>query len=209
MRLFRKHLLVAMHMTGGQPARGTEVVTTTYCNQPNGQSRGVFVEDGLLVYVTMYHKGIGHSGTATVIHRYLPQHVGELLFYYLWIVLPFWHQLEHATGREVKLEPSPFLWGPIQEQAWTGPQRKEQQSLLEENDDNEESDEEDSSQAGLREKTAPAASGAGRTEQWGTNQLRRAIERASLHCFTRSSTRRSGGITCPRSFSATSRTRLC
>jgi hypothetical protein len=106
----------------------------------------------------------------------------------------------------VKLEPSPFLWEPIQEQAWTGPQRKEKQSLLEENDDNEESDEEDSSQAGLREKTAPAASGAGRTEQWGTNQVRRAIERASLHCFTRSSTRRSGGITCPRSFSATSRT---
>lgn len=50
---------------------------------PNGQSRGVFVEDGLMVYVTMYYKGIGHAGTAKVIHCYLPQEVGELLFYYL------------------------------------------------------------------------------------------------------------------------------
>ncbi|KAF1923105.1 uncharacterized protein M421DRAFT_13137, partial [Didymella exigua CBS 183.55] len=46
LRLFREHLLVAMHMTGGQPARGTELVTVTYKNTPNGQSRGVFVEDG-------------------------------------------------------------------------------------------------------------------------------------------------------------------
>jgi superfamily II DNA helicase RecQ len=178
MRLFREHLLVAMHMTGGQPARGTEVVTTTYRNQPNGQSRGIFAEDGLLVYVTMYHKGIGHSGKAKVIHRYLPQEVGELLFYYLWIVLPFWHQLERTTGREVKPEPSPFIWEPIQEQAWTGPQRKKKQPLLEENRDSEESDE-DGSRTGLQERMA--AGSAGRTEQWGTNQVRRAIERASLH----------------------------
>jgi hypothetical protein len=63
-------------MTGGQPARGTEVVTVQYMNSPNGESRGVFIEDGLMVYVTMYHKGIGASAKAKIIHRYLPREVG-------------------------------------------------------------------------------------------------------------------------------------
>jgi hypothetical protein len=174
MRRFREHLLVAMHMTGGQPARGTELVTTTYRNQPNGQSRGIFVEDGLMAYVTLYHKGIGQTRQAKVIHRYLPHDVGELLFYYLLMVLPFWQQLERAS-RDVQSEPSPFIWEPIQEQAWTGPQRKKQQQLPAAANDSGESEDEH-----LPEKPKPAAA-AGRTEQWGTNQVRRAIERVSLH----------------------------
>ena len=86
---FREHLLVLVHMTGGQPARGTEVVTVQHMNSPNGESRSVFIKDGLMVYVTMYHKGIGASAKAKIIHRYLPREVGELLFYYLWMVMPF------------------------------------------------------------------------------------------------------------------------
>jgi hypothetical protein len=43
----------------------------------------VFVKDGLIVYVTMYHKGIGYARTAKIIYRYLLREVGELLFYYL------------------------------------------------------------------------------------------------------------------------------
>ncbi|KAI9881994.1 MAG: hypothetical protein M1823_006286, partial [Watsoniomyces obsoletus] len=184
MRQFREHLLVAVHMTGGQPARGTELVTVTYKNMPNGQSRGVFVEDGLMVYVTMYHKGIGHAGTAKVIHRYLPEEVGELLFYYLWMVLPFWQKLERASGRAVDAEPSPFLWEPIREERWTGPQRKKKQRLQQLPDTREYSREEsgaeeDGTRTGLEEKPMPVGA-AGRTEQWGTNQIRRAIERVSL-----------------------------
>jgi hypothetical protein len=76
-------------MTSSQPARGTELVTVMYRNMPNSQSRGIFVKDGLMVYVTIYHKGIRHTGTAKVIYRYLPREVGELLFYYLWLVLLF------------------------------------------------------------------------------------------------------------------------
>jgi superfamily II DNA or RNA helicase len=186
LRLFREHLLVAAHMTGGQPARGTELVTVTYRNMPNGQSRGIFVEDGLMVYVTMYHKGIGHTGTAKVIHRYLPREVGELLFYYLWLVLPFWQKLERASGRVADAEPSPFIWEPIREERWTGPQRKKKQRLQQPSEarehGEEESDaEEDGTRTGLEEKPVPVAvAAAGRTEQWGTNQIRRAIERVSL-----------------------------
>ena len=129
LRRFREHLLVAVHMTGGQPARGTELVTVTYKNMPNGQSRGIFVENGLMVYVTMYHKGIGHAGTAKVIHRYLPREVGELLLYYLWLVLPFWEKLERASGRVVHVEPSSFVWEPIREERWTSPQWRKKQQL--------------------------------------------------------------------------------
>lgn len=176
MRRFREHLLVAMHMTGGQPARGTELVTTTYRNQPNGQSRGIFVEDGLMAYVTLYHKGIGQTRQAKVVHRYLPQEVGELLFYYLWMVLPFWQRLERAS-RDVQSQPSPFIWEPIQEEAWTGPQRKKKQQPPAVADDSGESEDEP-----LPEKAkAKAKPAAGKREQWGTNQVRRAIERASLH----------------------------
>jgi superfamily II DNA helicase RecQ len=190
MRLFREHLLVAMHMTGGQPARGTELVTTTYANPPNGESRGIFVEDGLMVYVTLYHKGAGQSGKAKVIHRYLPREVGELLFYYMWMVLPFWHRLERACGRDVKSEPSLFIWEPIPEQAWTGPQRKKkplpESAASSSDEDGEDSkdgeDNDNNTQTGTGEAPAPpaAASSAGRVERWGTNQVRRAIERASL-----------------------------
>lgn len=145
-------------MAGGQPARGTELVTVTYMNMPNGEGRGVFVEDGLMVYVTRYHKGIGASGKAKVIHRYLPQEVGELMFYYLWMVLPFWRKLESASRNADAREASPFIWQPAKEEAWARPQRKKRRRLN-------------------HEEGKPAST---RTERWGTNQVRRAIERVSL-----------------------------
>ncbi|KAF2835755.1 hypothetical protein M501DRAFT_917198, partial [Patellaria atrata CBS 101060] len=43
---FRQKLLVLAHMTGGMPARGTEIVSVQYMNSPNGEGRGLFVEDG-------------------------------------------------------------------------------------------------------------------------------------------------------------------
>ncbi|UPX19607.1 uncharacterized protein EKO05_0009865 [Ascochyta rabiei] len=76
---------------------------------PNAESRRLFVKDGLMVYVTMYHKGIRQTSNAKVIYRYLPREVGELLFYYLWMVLPFWQKLERASSRRHVPEPSAFL----------------------------------------------------------------------------------------------------
>ena len=54
-----------------------------YKNSANGESRGIFIEDGLIVYITRYYKGYRASGKAKIIHYYLPQEVRELLFYYL------------------------------------------------------------------------------------------------------------------------------
>ncbi|KAH7339179.1 hypothetical protein BKA66DRAFT_435191, partial [Pyrenochaeta sp. MPI-SDFR-AT-0127] len=67
-RLFREYLLVLAHIIGGQLVRRIELVTVTYINIPNREGRRVFIEDGLIVYVTRYYKGIRASGKAKVIY---------------------------------------------------------------------------------------------------------------------------------------------
>ena len=117
-RLSKERDLVLVHMTGGLPARGAELVTIQFKNSANGESRGVFVEDGMMAAVTMYHKGIGANKKAKIIHRYLPREVGELVLYHMWLVMPFWRKLETAfTGGGVG-ESSAFLWEPVKERPW-------------------------------------------------------------------------------------------
>ncbi|KAG9191444.1 hypothetical protein G6011_09532 [Alternaria panax] len=192
MQAFREHLLVLVHTTGGLPARGTEVVTVQYMNSPNGESRGVFIEDGLMVYVTMYHKGIGASAKAKIIHRYLPREVGELLFYYLWMVMPFWRKLEGAVRKEAVKEASPFIWEPREEEPWARPQRGkrgresdegEGESEVrrrdvdeEEREDEREEEREEEQGRGTKEEE-PSLRG---PEKWDTNRVRRAIQRVSI-----------------------------
>lgn len=47
------------------------------------------MDDGMVVFATSYHKNYQHSKTKKPIQRYLPEEVGELLVYYLWLVEPF------------------------------------------------------------------------------------------------------------------------
>jgi DEAD/DEAH box helicase len=55
----------------------------------------------MVVFVSRYHKGYVVSGDVKVIHRYLPREVGELVVYYLWLVLPFQQRLEAMVwGKE-------------------------------------------------------------------------------------------------------------
>ncbi|KAG7405148.1 ATP-dependent DNA helicase Q5 [Fusarium oxysporum f. sp. rapae] len=58
--------------------------------------------------VTLYHKGFRLTGQAKVIHRYLPRAIGELLVWYLWLVLPFWQQVQGIVKDAVIR--SPFVW---------------------------------------------------------------------------------------------------
>lgn len=106
---FLERLLLLMHITSGQPARGTEIVTLRVQNTILGHHRNVFIEDGLVSIVTSYHKGYAITGSTKIIHRYLPKEVSELFVYYMWLVRPFRCELEAlALGREEP--PSPFLW---------------------------------------------------------------------------------------------------
>ncbi|KAF7444189.1 telomere-linked helicase 1 [Pyrenophora tritici-repentis] len=81
-------------MTGGQPARGPELLSVRHSNTVQGGHRNIFIEDGMVVFVTRYHKGYKVSGDVKIIHRYLPREVGELVVWYMWLVLPFQQRLE-------------------------------------------------------------------------------------------------------------------
>jgi hypothetical protein len=49
---FRMQLLILMHITGGQPARALEILSVRHENTAKGNHRNLFVEDGLVVFIT-------------------------------------------------------------------------------------------------------------------------------------------------------------
>ena len=91
---FREKLAVLMHISGGQLARGLELLSVRHSNTIKGGHRNIFIEDGIVVFATRYHKGYNVSGDVKIIHRYLPREVGELVVWYMWLVLPFQQRLE-------------------------------------------------------------------------------------------------------------------
>jgi hypothetical protein len=106
---FLERMLLLVHITSGQPARGTELMALQHSNTAQGHHRGIFIEEGLIGTVTSYHKGYNITGSTKIIHRYLPREVSELLVYYLWLVLPFWQKLDVLVYKR-KDPPSTFLW---------------------------------------------------------------------------------------------------
>jgi len=83
---FRTQLLLLMHLTGGQLARVTELLSVRHRNTAAGQQRNVYVEDEMMIFVTRYHKGYSRSDEIKLIYRYLPFLVDQLLVRYLWLV---------------------------------------------------------------------------------------------------------------------------
>lgn len=98
-----------IYLTSGQPARGTELTSLQYCNAAHGRRRNIFLENGLVTFVTFCYKGYGITNSTKIIHRYLPQELSELLVYYLWLVLPFCTQLK-LLALNSKEPVSPYLW---------------------------------------------------------------------------------------------------
>jgi hypothetical protein len=122
----REALAAIVYMTGGAPPRGTELLTVRFQNDAQGNSRGIFIEDGLVVLVTTYHKNIAQTGNGKVVHRYLPREVGELVVWYLWFARPLWRRLVRVGwGRgEEEEEENAFMWRPQPEKRWQEPSRK-------------------------------------------------------------------------------------
>ena len=105
---FRGKLLALMHMTGGQPARGPEILSVRHRNTVQGGHRNLFIEDGMVVFVTRYHKGYEVKGDVKIIHRYLPREVGELVVWYLWLVLPFIRRMQAMVWEQATI--SDHMW---------------------------------------------------------------------------------------------------
>lgn len=89
---FLEGLLLLIHITSGQPARGSEITSLQHTNSTF--HRNMFIEHGLVALVTSYHKGYTCTGSTKIIHRYLPKEVSELVVYYMWMVLPFLRELD-------------------------------------------------------------------------------------------------------------------
>ena len=100
---FLERLLLVIHLTAGQPARATELLTIRHCNGQLGSLRNIFIERGLIGTVTTYHKGYSTTGSTKIIHRYLPMEVSKVVVYYLQLVLPFWHQITLVALRDARL----------------------------------------------------------------------------------------------------------
>lgn len=105
---FREKLIVLIHIAGGQPARGPEIMSIRHSNTRKGGHRNIFIEDGQVVFVTRYHKGYAVSGDVKIIHRYLPREVGELVVYYMWLVLPFQQRMEAMVWEKEAI--SSHMW---------------------------------------------------------------------------------------------------
>jgi hypothetical protein len=110
---FLEQLLLLVHITSSQPARGTELLSIQHCNTVHGVRQSIFIENGLVNFVTFYHKGYSVSGSVYIIHRYLPPEISELVVYYLWLALPYCQQLELLVS-DITAQPSAFLWAHAQ-----------------------------------------------------------------------------------------------
>ena len=72
-----------MYIVGGQPARAPEIISIRHRNTTNRGIRNIFIDRGLVLFVTAYYKGYEYSEKIKLIQRFLPKEVGELLVYYL------------------------------------------------------------------------------------------------------------------------------
>jgi hypothetical protein len=61
-RSWKEQLLALVHLSAGAPARATELISIQRENGPDARShRGIFIDDGLVAFVTSYHKGLSAS----------------------------------------------------------------------------------------------------------------------------------------------------
>ena len=167
-RTFKEELLVLCHMSAGAPARGTEITSIQAVNGEDSRAqRGIFITGGLVELVTSYHKGFSHSQNVKLIHRFLPQEVGEVMVYFLWLVQPWVEILQGVIMEEGEDVPESgvHFWEPAPEEKWKG----EIQGADEEDSD------EDSDEEGEREEDdlgseAEQSDGSGESREGGDEE---------------------------------------
>lgn len=107
--LFQEQLLILVHLTGGQAARAPEIISIRHRNTANGGIRNIFLDGGLVLFVTAYHKGYEYSEKTKLIQRFMPREVGELYVYYVWLALRFFETMQLVVDGVDEL--SAFVWG--------------------------------------------------------------------------------------------------
>lgn len=105
---FRGLLFIAIHLLSGQPSRTTELLSLRYMNTPYGGHRNIFIQNKMVMVVTLYHKGYRISGHVKVVQRYLPKELSQLVILYLWLILPFAQGIQAMASKGGQR--SAFLW---------------------------------------------------------------------------------------------------
>jgi hypothetical protein len=73
-----------VHLSIEAPARATELLSIQYTNGIEAQNqREVFIDNGTISFVTVYHKGFSASQKAKIIYQYMLREVGELVVQFL------------------------------------------------------------------------------------------------------------------------------
>lgn len=162
---FREKMLIMMHMISGQPARATEILTLRYKNTANGGARNIFASHGQMCFVTAYHKNFRQSNEIKIIHRFMPAEVGELLVWYLWLVLPFWQTVQGTVKQATAT--SAFIWA---SEMTTGKQQQQREKR-----DYEAADGEGNDEPTAKEQTMF------KERKWTSDRVRRIIAAHSEH----------------------------
>jgi hypothetical protein len=90
-------LAVLVNVTGGQPARGSELLTLRFANSASNL-RNIYIQDSQVMIIADYYKNRGQLEKSCPKPRFLPPAVGQLLIAYLIRVLPFVQFLYHKKS---------------------------------------------------------------------------------------------------------------
>lgn len=107
--IFLEDLLILCLMLGGQPPRGTEILTVQFKNTQSLR-RNIFLVGGVMALVTTYHKGQSKSGFGKEIPRFLPTCLRNLILGYLYFVRPFVAMLQRVSEVPVSAHGA-LVWG--------------------------------------------------------------------------------------------------
>nr|POE87058.1 atp-dependent dna helicase tlh1 [Quercus suber] len=192
---FKERLIVLVHMSAGAPARSTELTSIQCENGKYARSqRGLFIDNGLVAFVTAYHKGFSASQSMKIIHRFVPREVGEVVVYYMWLIRPFEQILQRALQDQRLF--SSWFWEPEPEAEWEADEDEEvddqedgyvseegeevrgsREMPVEEWDDVEHNEE----AAEVREQAMPNPEARNCDGYWDTNRVRRVMRRETAN----------------------------
>jgi len=102
---FLEKLLFLVHLTAGQPGRGPEITSIRHSNSATTR-RNIYIHDGQIMIVTVYHKSQAITDNHKLIPRFLAAEAGRMIVIYLSEILPFAIMLDSGSGSVS----SDFLW---------------------------------------------------------------------------------------------------
>lgn len=103
-----------MHLTGGSPARGTEIGCIHHRDAPS-VNRNLFAIQGQVLFLTQYHKSMLVTDRVKTIPRFLPAPVGALVVTYFRYVRPF---ADIANCMQSSKKSSAYMWSTSAGKCW-------------------------------------------------------------------------------------------